>query len=45
MKRLFILGCLFLCLGLGSCQCSNQPDVGPVEDARVEMMTPARAVV
>ena len=36
MKRLWILGSLLLCLSLGSCQCSNQPDVGPVDEAAME---------
>ena len=47
MKHLWILGCLLLCLGLGSCQCSDQPDVGPVEEAEMKTVTDAasRAVV
>lgn len=47
MKHLWILGCLLLCLSLGSCQCSDKPDVGPVEDATVESGTDGapRAVV
>ena len=32
MKRIFLLSCLFAVLSLSSCQCSNKPDIGPVED-------------
>jgi hypothetical protein len=32
MKRLLVFVALFLCTGLASCQCADQPDVGPVED-------------
>lgn len=32
MKRVFVLGTILLCFGLSSCQCSNKPDIGPVED-------------
>ena len=39
MKHFWILGCLLLCLGLGSCQCSDKPDVGPVEGAAMETVT------
>jgi len=45
MKHLWILGCLLLCLGLGSCQCSDQPDVGPVEEAETMTDAASRAVV
>jgi len=31
MKRLLVFVALVLCTGLVSCQCSDQPDVGPVE--------------
>ena len=31
MKRSLIFAALFLCAGLSSCQCAEQPDVGPVE--------------
>ena len=31
MKRLLVFAALLLCTGLASCQCSDQPDVGPVE--------------
>ncbi|MEF8815598.1 MAG: hypothetical protein V5A20_01660 [Salinibacter sp.] len=31
MKRLLVIVALFLCTSLASCQCSEQPDVGPVE--------------
>jgi len=47
MKHFWILGCLLLCLSLGSCQCSDKPDVGPVEEAAQESVTDGapRAVV
>ena len=47
MKHLWILGCLLLCLSLNSCQCSNQPDVGPVDEAATETVADEapRAVV
>lgn len=47
MKRVWILGCLLLCLGLGSCQCSDKPNVGPVEGAAIKTATveAPRAVV
>jgi hypothetical protein len=32
MKRLLVFVALVLCTGLASCQCADQPDVGPVED-------------
>ena len=32
MKRFVLLGALALCLSLSSCQCSNKPPIGPVED-------------
>ncbi len=32
MKRLVLLGALALCFSLSSCQCSNKPPIGPVED-------------
>lgn len=32
MKRFLLIASLFACLGLSSCQCSNPPDIGPVED-------------
>lgn len=31
MKRLLVFVALLLCVGLSSCQCSEKPDVGPVE--------------
>lgn len=31
MKCFWILASMLLCLSLSSCQCSNPPDVGPVE--------------
>lgn len=32
MKRLLTFVALFLVVGLSSCQCSDKPDIGPVED-------------
>ncbi len=31
MKRSLVFAALFLCASLTSCQCAEQPDVGPVE--------------
>lgn len=31
MKRLLLAACFALCFALPACQCSNPPDVGPVE--------------
>lgn len=36
LKSLIALGTLCLGLGLSSCQCSNKPDIGPVEDDEEE---------
>jgi hypothetical protein len=32
MKRRLAFVALVLCVGLSSCQCSEKPDIGPVED-------------
>jgi hypothetical protein len=32
MRRLFAFAALLLCFGLSSCQCSEKPDIGPVEN-------------
>jgi hypothetical protein len=32
MKRSLLFAALLLCASLSSCQCADQPDVGPVED-------------
>lgn len=32
MKRMLIVAVLFLAFGLSSCQCSDKPDIGPVEE-------------
>lgn len=32
MKRLFALLAILLAIGFSSCQCSDKPDIGPVED-------------
>ena len=44
MKRLMILGCLVVCLGFSACQCSEKPDVGPVEGAVLEQAAAPRAI-
>ena len=31
MRKIFLLTCLALTLGLSSCQCSDKPNIGPVE--------------
>lgn len=31
MRRLLTFVALFLVVGLSSCQCSDKPDIGPVE--------------
>lgn len=31
MKRSLLFAILFVCATLSSCQCADQPDVGPVE--------------
>ncbi|MCS3628014.1 hypothetical protein [Salinibacter ruber] len=31
MKRSLVFAALLLCASLTSCQCADQPDVGPVE--------------
>ena len=33
MSRLLLLLAVLAGLGLSSCQCSDKPDIGPVEDA------------
>jgi hypothetical protein len=40
MKRSFVFAALFLCASLTSCQCADQPDVGPVEgeDASAQVL-------
>ncbi len=45
MKRFVILGCLFLCLSISACQCSDKPDVGPVEGAVLEQAEGPRTLV
>ncbi len=42
MKRVFVLGTLLLCLSLSSCQCSNKPDIGPVEDDQQAQVSQTR---
>ncbi len=31
MKHFLLFACLALCLSLNACQCSDKPDIGPVE--------------
>ena len=45
MKRFVVFACLFVCLGFSACQCSDRPDVGPVEDAAVVQADVLRALV
>ena len=45
MKRFILLGCLFLCLSISACQCSDKPDVGPVEGAALESTEVPRTLV
>ncbi len=35
MKKILLFTALFVCFGLSSCQCSDKPEIGPVEQARV----------
>jgi hypothetical protein len=42
MKRILLFASLLLCFGLSSCQCSDKPDVGPVEDDDGQAHTPVR---
>lgn len=37
MKRVLIFAVLVLSLGLSSCQCSEKPDVGPVEGQEAQV--------
>jgi hypothetical protein len=32
MKAKLLLATVLLCVGIGGCQCSDKPDVGPVEE-------------
>ena len=32
MKGFFVFATVCLCLTLSACQCSNKPDIGPVEE-------------
>jgi hypothetical protein len=44
MKRLLIFTAIVLTAGLSSCQCSEKPDIGPVEgeDAQAQIhLTPS----
>ena len=46
MKKYWMVGAVLLCLGLSSCQCSNKPEIGPVEEgaSAAVMMPPFRLV-
>jgi len=35
MKRFLLLACLLGCLTYGACQCSDKPDVPPVDEVKV----------
>ncbi|MFQ5570196.1 MAG: hypothetical protein ACE5G0_11015 [Rhodothermales bacterium] len=39
MKQFLVFGCLLFCFSLPACQCSDKPEVGPVEEATVEVVT------
>jgi hypothetical protein len=41
MKRLFAFLALLLAIGFSSCQCSDKPDIGPVEDENQASVIPA----
>ena len=40
MKRVLIFVVLILSFGLSSCQCSEKPDVGPVEGQEAHLDNP-----
>jgi hypothetical protein len=44
MKRFLLLTALFLTFGLSSCQCSDKPPIGPVENASAPVAAPASLV-
>lgn len=35
MRKYFFICCLVLCFSLNACQCSNKPEIGPVEGTRL----------
>ena len=37
VKNTLLFGCMMLCMSLASCQCSNPPPVGPVEDGQAAL--------
>jgi len=41
MKRLFAFLAILLAIGFSSCQCSDKPDIGPVEDENQASVIPA----
>jgi hypothetical protein len=44
MKRSLLLVTLFLCFGLSSCQCSEKPPIGPVEDEQAQVLPAAPSI-
>ncbi len=44
MKRFLLLTALFLTFGLSSCQCSDKPPIGPVENASASVAAPVSLV-
>ena len=42
MKRILLLICVFVGLvaSVSACQCSNKPDIGPVEEASIQVEGP-----
>jgi hypothetical protein len=45
MKRFLLLASVFLCLsaGFSACQCSDKPEIGPVEQAAAAVAAPHTA--
>ncbi len=41
MQTLFFMVCMFLCLGLNACQCSDKPEVGPVQESGLTAANPS----
>lgn len=37
MRRSIIIVTLFIAFAFGSCQCSDKPEIGPVEDEAVQV--------
>ena len=37
MRKYFILSCFLLSLSLNACQCSDKPEIGPIEGASLSL--------